>query len=193
MTDVLDRTAEAAIRNYLLFLEDPAKLIDHEFIEQMQRKAEAATDPIDRLMAYAQLERAQNLHDSTYELEFVFHAKSWAETNNVGASAFRRLGVEDDVLRSAGILADDGRRGRKVNKQEPTPGRGSVSVERIKAHVRSLHGTFTLADVQSAVGGSPMTVRKGVQELVAVGAIVRIGPTPGWKGRGRAPIVFEAP
>ncbi len=61
----------------------------------------------------------------------------------------------------------------------------------IMNHVRSLHGTFTMADIHSSVGGSPMTVRKGVQALVDDGTIIRLGPMRSWTGRGRAPIVFE--
>ena len=41
------------------------------------------------------------------------------------------------------------------------------------------------------MGGSPMTVRKGVQALVDDGTIARLGPMRDWAGRGRAPIVFE--
>lgn len=189
-SDVLDDTAESAIRNYLLFLDDPRKLIDQELIEQLRDKAQQANDPIERLMAYAEMDRAQHSDDSRYKLDFILHAKRWAETNNVGAAAFRQLGVKDDVLRSAGLVVDDGRRGRR-RKSEPLPVRASVSAETIKGHVRSLHGRFTLADVQSSVGGSPMTVRKGVQELVDNGTISRLGAMPDWKGRGRAPIVFE--
>jgi hypothetical protein len=191
-SDLLDDTAESAIRNYLLFLDDPRKLIDHELIEQLRNKAEQASDPIERLKVYAELERAQHADDSRYRLDFILHAKSWAEANNVSAAAFKQLDVKDDVLRSAGLLPDDGRRGRKTRKPEQASVRGSVSAETIKSHVRSLHGRFTLADVQSSVGGSPMTVRKGVHELVADGTITRVGAMPDWSGRGRAPIVFEA-
>jgi hypothetical protein len=188
--DVLDDSAESAIRNYLRFLDDPAQLIDHELIEQLQEKARAAHDPIERLKVYAELERAQRSDGSNYLLDFILHAKNWAEANIVSAAAFRHVGVNDDVLRSAGLLADEGQRGKNLRTQEPL---ASVSVETIKSHVRSLHGRFTLADVKSSVGGSPMTIRKGVQELVDIGAITRLGPTPDWSGRGRAPIVFEAP
>lgn len=192
-SDLLDDTAESAIRNYLLYLDDPRKLIDHELIEQLRSKAQQANDPIERLKMYAELERAQYFDDSRYKLDFILHAKSWAEANNVTAAAFRHLGVKDDVLRSAGLVAEDARRGKKARKPEQSSARGSVSAETIKSHIRSLHGRFTLADVQSSVGGSPMTVRKGVQELITAGTIVRIGAMPDWSGRGRAPIVFEAP
>ena len=191
MTDVIDDTAESAIRNYLLFLEDPSKLIDHELIEELQTRAQAANDPIERLKAYAELERAKRINDSAYRLDFILHAKPWAEANNVSAAAFRHLGVKDDVLRSTGLLTDDGRRSRTMRRPEPHAGRSSVSVETIKRYVRTLRGKFTLADVRAGVGGSPMTIRKGVQELVADGTISRLGPMTGWNGRGRAPIVFQ--
>ena len=191
MTDALDDTAEAAIRNYLLFLEDPSKLIDHALIDDLHAKAEAAADPIQRLKLYAELERAKRTDDGAYKLDFILHAKSWAESNNVSAGAFKQLGVKDDVLKSAGLLDDAGRHGRRTRKQESQPGRASVSAETIKSHVRSLRGRFTLADIQAGVGGSPMTIRKGVQELIDGGVIRRIGPMPEWSGRGRAPIVFE--
>ena len=192
-TDVLDSIAESAIRSFLLFLDDPSKLIDHELIEQLQAKLREAHDPIERLKVYAELERAQHPDGSTYMLDFVLHAKNWADANNVSATAFKQVGVNDDVLRSAGLLADEGRRSTNQRTQQRTSARTSVTVEMIKRHVRSLHGRFTLADVQSGVGGSPMTVRKGVQELVDIGAITRLGPEPDWRGRGRAPIVFDAP
>jgi hypothetical protein len=181
--------AERAIRNYLLFLEDPRQLIDEGQIEVLRKKAQSTVDPIERLRIYEDLERAQSTDDSRYRLEFVLHAKSWAAANDVGAAAFRHLGVSDDVLRSAGLLgsAPAARSGRR---RDPSV-RTSVSADLIKDHVRSLRGTFTMADVQSKVGGSPMTVRKGVQALVDDGTISRLGPMRGWAGRGRAPIVFE--
>lgn len=189
--DTVDETAQSAVRNYLLFLEDPRRLVDHGLVERLRTKANEAQDPIERLMAYAELERAQRSDDSKYKLEFILHAKSWAEANDVGAAAFKQLGVKDDVLRSAGLLAT-GRGLRKRQSKDPAASRRSVSAETVKNHVRSLRGKFTLADLYSSVGGSPMTVRKAVQELVDQGSVKRLGPATDWGGRGRAPIVFEA-
>jgi hypothetical protein len=188
--DALDDTSEAAVRNYLLYLEDPDKLIDHELIATLKTKAAEAADPIERLMAFAELERAQRADDSKYRLDFILHAKNWAMHNNVSVSAFRQLGVKDDVLRSAGLLGGELGRGRKQRRDAPAP-RRSVSVATIQSHVRSLRGRFTLMDLYSTVGGSPMTVRKAVQELIAEGTIKRVGPATDWTGRGRAPVVYE--
>ena len=150
-SDLLDDTAESAVRNYLLFLDDPRKLIDHGLIETLRNKAEQADDPIERLKVYAELERAQQSDDSRYKLDFILHAKSWADANNVNAAAFRHFGVKDDVLRSAGLVSEVVRRRKKTRVSEQPSVRGSVTAETIKSHIRSLHGRFTLADVQSSV------------------------------------------
>jgi hypothetical protein len=191
-SNVLGDTAESAIRNYLLFLEDPSKLIDHDLVEKLRAKAHDVVDPIERLRAYAELERAESSDENRYRLDFVLHAKAWAAANQVGAAAFRQLGVSEDVLKSAGVLAGDAHGSKSARRRESATGRTSVTAETIKAHVRTLRGVFTMADIQSSVGGSPMTVRKGVQALVDDGTITRLGPMRDWSGRGRAPIAFQA-
>jgi hypothetical protein len=173
-----------------LFLENPSQLIDQELIDNLRTEAQQTDDPIERLKIYAEIDRAETSDETRYRREFVRHAKAWAEANKVGAAAFRQLKVADDVLRSAGILTHP-RALAKQRKQTSISSRRSVTAESIKAHVRSLHGKFTMADIQSSIGGSPMTVRKGVQALVLDGTIKRLGPTREWRGRGRAPIEFE--
>jgi hypothetical protein len=186
-----DDIAERAVRNYLLFLEDPQQLIDHDHIGSLQARAQQTVDPLERLRVYAELERAQSSDESRYRLDFILQAKAWAATNDVGPAAFRRAGVSDEVLSSAGLAPGGASAAKNRRKRQPVPARTSVSAESIKNHVRSLRGTFTLADVQSSVGGSQMTVRKGVQALVDDGTVTRLGPMPNWSGRGRAPIAFK--
>lgn len=190
MSTTIEDPTETAIRNYLLFLEDPRKLIDEAQIDRLKQKAVDATDPIERLRAYTELERAQRTDDSKVKRDFILHAKTWAQAHDIETSAFRQLGVKDDVLRSAGLLGGT-KRGGKPARGERGPSRGSVSAEVIKQHVRGRRGTFILADLFSDIGGSPMTVRKAVQELVSEGAVKRLGPAKDWAGRGRAPIVFD--
>jgi hypothetical protein len=189
--DLLDDTAESAIRNYLLYLEDPRQLVDQQLIDKLRAQARDAVDPIDRLRLFAELERAEHADESRYRLDFVLHAKGWAAANRVTVAAFRQMGLTDELLKAAGLLADTSRAGRSSRKSASSSGRSSVTAESIKAHVRSLRGTFTMADIQSSVGGSPMTVRKAVQALVDDGTITRLGPVTNWRGRGRAPIAFE--
>jgi hypothetical protein len=190
-SDADEDLAERAVRDYLIFLDDPRKLIDEAHIDSLQAKAQHASDPIERLHIYAELERAQSADESTYRRDFVRHAKSWAVANDVCAAAFGQMGVDDAVLRSAGLLPEVARGRANPRRSVPAPQRTTVTAEAIKHHVRSLRGTFTLLDIRSQVGGSPMTVRKGVQALVDDGTIGRLGPMPGWVGRGRSPIVFE--
>ena len=189
---VVDDVAESAIRNYLLFLEDPQQLVDQELIDKLRVKASEAVDPIERLRLYAELERAETADESRYRLDFVLHTRAWAAANRVSAGAFRQMGVSDEVLNSAGLVGGDPRSTKNARKQTPVSGRSSVTSEAIKAHVRSLRGTFTMAEIQSSVGGSPMTVRKSIQALVDDGTIKRLGPVSNWHGRGRAPIAFES-
>jgi hypothetical protein len=66
-----------------------------------------------------------------------------------------------------------------------------VSTEQVKAHVRGLTGTFTMAAVVEAVRGSEITVRKAIAELVDAGAVRNLGPDPHHHGRGRAPLRYE--
>jgi predicted ArsR family transcriptional regulator len=66
-----------------------------------------------------------------------------------------------------------------------------VPVDDIKAYILSTKGTFTLADVTNAIGGSQATIRKAVDELVESGAVEKVGPVPDYSGRGRAPIQYS--
>jgi predicted ArsR family transcriptional regulator len=50
---------------------------------------------------------------------------------------------------------------------------------------------FTVAEATGAVGGSPMTVKKALDELIEAGRIERLGPVSDWSGRGRAPNAYR--
>jgi hypothetical protein len=188
--DLLD--PETAVRSYLVALDDPTKLIDEAKIAALQKAVDTATDPIDKLKALAELERARSVNIATYQLAFIQHAKQWAADNNVPGSTFATYGVDDDTLRAAGLL------GR--SPKAPTAPRGSsnggtrsgsVSSDNIKAHIADRTGPFTLADLAASVGGSPMTLRKAVTEMVSDGDVRKLGADPQHSGRGRAPIVYE--
>jgi hypothetical protein len=66
-----------------------------------------------------------------------------------------------------------------------------VPVEDIKAFVLDLKRTFILTDIMSGVGGSQATVRKAIDELIEAGQIEKLGPVPGYSGRGRAPVQYS--
>lgn len=199
--------AESAVRLYLLYLEDPSKLRDEGEIQRKTQAVLDATDPIDKLKALAELERAAKVDEAPLRKAFIEHAKAWAEPQGIPVTAFRELQVPDDVLREAGFeVPVDRRRGRGRARGGGSGGSGvgaggsgsgearqrakAVPVEDIKAYVLQQSGTFVLADVMAGVGGSPATVRKAVDELVEAGQVERLGPVPDYHGRGRAPIQY---
>ncbi|MBI2711034.1 MAG: hypothetical protein HYX34_15295 [Actinobacteria bacterium] len=186
---------EAAVRLYLLYLQDPTSLVDKSAVEAAQREVDAASDPIDKLKALAALERAKRTDAGELRAAFIGMAKQYAEAEGIPVSAFLELGVAEDVLADAGW--DVGRARRRSRRGSPAPssnghGRRSraprVSIADVKEAAMAIDGPFTLNDVaERAGGGSPATVRKAVEELVDSGRVVRLGPAPGHHGPGRAP------
>ncbi|HLM64953.1 MAG TPA: hypothetical protein VK306_11695 [Acidimicrobiales bacterium] len=191
--DTLD--PEGAVRLYLLYLDDPSTLRDDAAVQRKTQAVLDAKDPIDKLRALAELERAASIDEGPLRQGFVDHAKAWADAQQIPVAAFRELQVPDVVLRAAGfeVAAPTGRR-RRGASAPPAGARQrakAVPVDEIKAHVLDHKGTFVLTDVQAAVGGSPATVRKAVEELVEAGQVERLGLMPDYQGRGRAPIQYS--
>jgi len=187
-----NKPSEDAVRHYLLFLEDPGRLRDEKEIQKKTQAVLDAVDPVDKLKALAELERVANVDEEPIRKGFVEHAKAWAEESGVPLSAFRELKVPDEVLREAGFSVPAGRgRGRGAGSGEGRQRAKAVPVEDIKAYVLKLKGTFVLADVMNGVRGSQATVRKAVDELVEAGSVEKLGPVPGYSGRGRAPLQYS--
>jgi hypothetical protein len=185
---------EEAIRGYLLYLDDPTKLRDEGEVQRRTVAVLEAHDPIEKLKALAALEKAASVDEKGLRAAFVEHARAWAEANGISVRAFRELKVPNDVLAAAGFEISTSRR-RSVTATagtvNDTPSRRpAVSATEIKEAVLTLAEPFTLAEVMAKVGGSPMTVRKAVEDLIAEGRIERRGPVPGHSGRGRAPIQY---
>ncbi|MDQ3524959.1 MAG: hypothetical protein M3451_07895 [Chloroflexota bacterium] len=186
MSDVID--PEMAVREYLLFLENPEQLVDHESIESLKTAVNSATDPIEKLKALARLEKAQQPAEGSYREAFIGSVKAWAETNSVPTSAFLSMGVERSVLRDAGLL---GSSRPASSRSARRPSTRSTTVDDIKRGVMARQDAFTLATIAADVGGSPMTVRKAINEMIETGHVEREGPKPDWSGPGRAPILFR--
>jgi hypothetical protein len=183
--------AETAVRQYLLYLEDPGQLRDDSEVEKKTQAVEAAVDPIDKLMALAELDRVAKIDEGPLREGFVAHAKAWAEQTGVPVSGFRELKVPDDVLRAAGFDVPAGRRGRGASSSAGRQRAKAVPVEEIKNYVLAQKGTFLLADVMGGIGGSQATVRKAIDELIEAGQIEKLGPMPNYSGRGRAPTQYS--
>lgn len=181
--------AETAVRQYLLYLEDPGQLRDEADVQKKSQAVEAAVDPIDKLKALAELERVAKVEEGPLREGFVAHAKAWADQTGVPVSGFREMKVPDDVLRAAGFDVPAGRRGRSAGAGRQRA--RAVSVADIKNYVLAQTGTFLLADVMAGVGGSQATVRKAIDELIDAGQVNKLGPVPHYTGRGRAPTQYS--
>ena len=185
--------AETAIRNYLLYLDNPAQLIDAEEINRLQTEIDAATDPLDKLRTLSKLQRAQQSDEHALQEAFCAHAKAWADANDVTAASLATLGVSTDLLRRAGFdlphAADQPAKSRNAKTRQNSG--QTVTTGQIKAEVAKRTTPFTLADIAERAGGSPMTIRKAVNELIDEGVVERLGPSPKWTRQGRAPILFQ--
>jgi hypothetical protein len=190
---------EQAVRRYLAFLDDPSSAVDQDAVEAAEEAFASATDPIAKLHAAAARERAASADVGAIEHDFVVHAKAYADAEQIPASAFAALGVKNDVLRQAGFDVAAPRGRRPSTSSSPAPIRSSgaprapqVSVSAIKAAAAQMPKQFTLAQLaDKAGGGSPVTVRKAVDELIEEGRAAKLGPAPDHQGPGRAPTLYE--
>ncbi len=189
------KTSEGAVRSYLLYLDDPSKLIDQKAVDKAEAAAAKASDPMARLRALADLDHAREADGEQLREAFVAHAKAYADEHRIPASAFREMGVPADVLAEAGF--DVGRTRRPTSRGRTAAGgprrrAPRVPLEQIKAATGRLSKRFTLSELgQKAGGGSPATLRKAVDELIAEGRVTKVGPMENYSGRGRAPTVYE--
>lgn len=182
------KTADTAVREYLMFVADPAQLVDQRTVQKLERRVAAAADPIERLIAIAEHERAIHPDEAPYREAFIAHAKAWATARDVPVAAFEQMGVTSGVLAAAGMTPSRAPRGRTAQAKAS---KSSVTVDDVKQAARRLRGTFTSADVARVAGGSPMTIRKALGQLIDEGAVRRLGPAKDWSSQGRAPIVYE--
>ena len=180
-------SAEQSVRDYLNFLADPDGSTDVKRIAELEAAIGAATDHIERLRLLAALEEARRPNGERLLANFVRDAKEWAEAEAIPASAFSQLGVDDAVLRRAGLLKAGRSPARRRNADRATR---RVSVEDIKAWALEQPDIITIKDVTLALGGSLVTANKALQELVAEGSLTNIGPAADHRGPGRAPARF---
>src|SRR5215218_5001682 len=99
-----DPTAEAAVRQYLLWITAPDSLRDESRIAELQAAIDATSDPIEKLKALSALEDARTVDGDRIRADFVAHAREYVAGEGIRVDAFRTMGVPDDVLRDAGLL-----------------------------------------------------------------------------------------
>src|SRR4051812_13575375 len=110
--------AEAAIRRYLRWLDDPSSIVDTAAIEEAEAAARRTTDVLDKLKALSLVDRLRSGDDAAVKRAFLEHAKAWGDANEISPTAWIRLGVPPDVLRQAGIT---GNRAARQSSVRPRP------------------------------------------------------------------------
>jgi hypothetical protein len=188
-------SAEDAVRQYLAYLDDPSGARDSDRIEELERRLGESADPIEKIKLASELYRAQNVDGSQYRQAFVDEARAWAEENGVVTEAFLQLGVPVEDLREAGFdVGGRARRPRGRSASAPAADRTRaprVNVEDIREAALRISGPFTLSELRGLVGGTPATVRKALDGLLADGRVVDEGRDRNWSGRGRAPHLYR--
>lgn len=182
-------TAEAAVRSYLIALNDPTALRDDAELTDLQRQLAEATDTITRLELRQRIMEAEEPQLDRYEADFLTHAREWADHHGISSKAFLAEGVDVSVLRKAGFSVP-GARGRSASTSRArTRTRSRVTTAEVRSAI--LKGKFTIKHLQERSGASPAVVRKAVQEEINEGRVKEMGTDPDHRGPGRAPVLYE--
>jgi hypothetical protein len=95
------------VRQYLVYLQNPAGLIDRERVEQLEERLKEESDPMVKLKLYSTLEKCHTVDADRLRAEFVETAAKFAEAEQVTPDAFLRMGVPRVDLVDAGLYLDD--------------------------------------------------------------------------------------
>lgn len=182
MQSALAESAEDAVRKYLVFLDDPASLVDADRVESLEKDLASESDPVERLKILSALERASSADGAALRSNFVKHAAGFARSENIPPTAFLSMGVPRQTLLDAGLLPG----GRSPGQ---VPGRSRnrrVGQREVVSVARGLTEGFTARDLMEACGANRMTVSKALDALVTEGALVEL-PATGDRTAGRSP------
>jgi len=179
--------AERAVREYLMWLEDPASLIDHGIANSMRGRLASTEDPVEKLRILSAIERVESVDAAGIKEAFRRHAKAYARRENIPPSAFAAMGVPSVDIRAAGLHGETPRRpGASLPR---SPRSASRSADEIRAALPE--GFFTVREAQQESGASELAVRKLLREMMAAGDLVECPPDESVPARGRAPLRYR--
>jgi hypothetical protein len=172
-----------AFRDYLRWRQDPDSV--QPDTADLDARIEAETDPLERVKLRSERARAADLAPQL-EAAFVANVAVWAREHDVSADALLEEGVERRLLAEAGLLTGTSRAPRTSGAPASTA-RKRTSRGAIEEYVRGLRAgtSFTTATVTTDVGGSPGTVRKVLDALLAEEVVVEAGKDHSGPGRPR--------
>ncbi len=172
--------ATEAVRQYLMFIHDPASLVDENRLREIDERMAQTTDPVQRVLLRDERYAAEAPDGRSVEEAFVQHARDWVTANNVSARALEAEGVPAAVLRRAGIQTSNGKRTR-TSTSAPRQRQVRVSADQIKAAIPAT--PFTVRSIADATGATTGTVRKVITRLEEEGSVREIGMTSEGSGR----------
>jgi hypothetical protein len=185
-------TAEAAVRQYLLWITSPDSLRDEGRIAELQSTVDGTSDPIEKLKALSALEDARTIDGDRIRADFVAHARDYVAGEGIRVDAFRTMGVADDVLRDAGLLGGPpSRSSARVDSARRKPG-GNRRMPRLNlsdVEASLPEGDFKLADFAAAIDREVATTRNYLIRLVGDGKVVEVGEDA--SGRGKPAKVYR--
>ena len=190
----MSSNSENAVRKYLGYLADPTSIVDQAKIDSLSAAVNKATDPIEKLKLISELGTARMIDASAVRGDFIVHAAEWAKANSVTADAFQQMGVSNDVLSAAGLLAKKGRGKAKGASGSRAGGTRAPGVRSggIRAAIVAKSAPFTISGISKSTGATVATVTKVVNAMIEEGGLKNLGQAAKTGARGRAPVQFSA-
>jgi hypothetical protein len=181
---------EDAVRLYLQYLSDPDSLRDEAAIAKAEAAVDRAKDPIAKVKAFVALERAQALDPEVFRQGFIINAKAWMESEDITVSALQQVGVPDEDLVEAGLLAVPVRRGRgRAAAARPARTRAArLGLDEVATHLPRRE--FRLTELAAAIDREPATTRNYLNKLLEQGIVAEVGDDPKHSGKGKAPKLY---
>ena len=183
-------TAEAAVRQYLLWITAPDSLRDEGRVAELESTAAAASDPIEKLKALSALEDAKTVDGDRLRADFVAHARDYVAGEGIRVDAFRTMGVSDDVLRDAGLLGGPPSRSSAPSAaRRPSGNRRMPRLNLDDVEKAIPDGEFKLADLATAIDRETATTRNYLIRLVGDGKVTEVGEDA--SGRGKPAKIYR--
>jgi len=183
----ITKEADEAVQNYLTWVQNRESLINQARVDELTKKLEAVTDPIEKLKIFTELSVEQEAPEERYLQPFLKHAVEWAEENEIPVDGFQWMGVQRKHLITAGFEV----KGRGGPRRRDTA--NTVTAQMIMDQLAKKNWTFfTKPMLMELTGALPSTTTTAVNTMIEKGIAVQTDKEdPNHKGRGAKAIVYD--